>query len=133
MMHFAAPLLAYAALVGPSSPRAPVPRSAVRMADSGPIAQALKELKTKYEVPWLAEGDGSPSNKVNMPEYVREVLAQPGAPRRSAESADRVSEVRARAERRRPTPPRCAACSSARRTRRRGGGRRRRAARAAAR
>ena len=98
MMHFAAPLLAYAALVGPSSPRAPVPRSAVRMADSGPIAQALKELKTKYEVPWLAEGDGSPSNKVNMPEYVREVLAQPGAPRRSAESADRVSEVRARAE-----------------------------------
>ena len=43
MMHFAAPLLAYAALVGPSSPRAPVPRSAVRMADSGPIAQALKE------------------------------------------------------------------------------------------
>ena len=98
MMHFAAPLLAYAALVGPSSPRAPVPRSAVRMADSGPIAQALKELKTKYEVPWLAEGDGSPSNKVNMPEYVREVLAQPGAPRRSAESGDRVSEVRARAE-----------------------------------
>ena len=70
MMHFAAPLLAYAALVGPSSPRAPVPRSAVRMADSGPIAQALKELKTKYEVPWLAEGDGSPSNKVNMPEYL---------------------------------------------------------------
>ena len=97
MMHFAA-LLPCAALVGP--PRVPVRGRAapVTMADSGPIAQALKELKTKYEVPWLAEGDGSPNNKVNMPEYVREVLAQPGAPRRSAESGDRVSEVRARAE-----------------------------------
>ena len=59
MMHFAA-LLPCAALVGP--PRVPVRGRAapVTMADSGPIAQALKELKTKYEVPWLAEGDGSP-------------------------------------------------------------------------
>ena len=58
-----------------------------KQAESFGPAQLLRDVKTKLpQIEWLAEGEGSPSNKVNMPGYVHEILSQPHAPKRQAEN-----------------------------------------------
>jgi len=62
----------------------------------GPAA-VLRDLKTRLpQVEWLAEGHGSPANKVDMPSHVQAVLAQPAAPKREAESPERTERIRGR-------------------------------------
>ena len=79
-------------------------RSAVRMvigeqASSVGPAQLLRKLKRELpQFPWLAEGGGNPANKVDMPEYVHEILSHPAAPKREAESAERTHRIRSRFE-----------------------------------
>ena len=64
----------------------------------GPAA-VLRKLKADLpQIPWLAEGDGSPQNKVDMPEHVRAILAQEHAPKRVAESPERTARIRNRFE-----------------------------------
>ncbi len=60
------------------------------------IADLLRDKK--LDIPWLAEGDAPSGNKVNMPDHVRQILAQPAAPKRQVESPGRVDEVRGRAQ-----------------------------------
>ena len=67
-----------------------------RQARSIGPAQLLR--RAKLHLPFLAEGDAPASNKVNIPEHVAAVLARPDAPTRVAESAERVAEVRDRAD-----------------------------------
>jgi len=62
-------------------------------------AQALRKLKeTLPQIDWLAEGDGSPSNKIDIPDHVAHVLAQPEAPKREAENEARTEKIRSRAK-----------------------------------
>jgi zeaxanthin epoxidase len=59
----------------------------------------LRKLKADApQFPWLAEGHGNPANKIDMPEHVKSVLAQPQAPRRVAESSERTARIRNRFE-----------------------------------
>lgn len=67
-------------------------------ASVGP-AQLLRELKANLpQFPWLAEGEGSHQNKIDMPDYVKEILAQPTAPKRVAENEERTQRIRSRFE-----------------------------------
>ena len=62
-------------------------------------AQLLRKLKTELpQFPWLAEGGGNPANKVDMPDNVKQILAQPTAPKREAESTERTERIRGRFE-----------------------------------
>ena len=62
-------------------------------------ASLLRKLKADLpQFPWLAEGDGAPRNKIDMPDHVKAVLAQPTAPTREAESAERTDRIRSRAQ-----------------------------------
>jgi len=62
-------------------------------------ASVLRKLKADLpQFPWLAEGHGSPDNKVDMPDHVRAVLATPNAPKREPESAERTARIRGRFE-----------------------------------
>ena len=62
-------------------------------------AQLLRKLKADLpQIDWLAEGGGNPENKIDMPSYVQEVLAQPDAPKREHESEDRTHRIRSRFE-----------------------------------
>lgn len=62
-------------------------------------AQVLRNLKEQLpQVPWLADGGGSPSNKIDIPDHVARVLAQPDAPKREAENAERTDRIRSRAK-----------------------------------
>jgi hypothetical protein len=56
------------------------------------LLRKLKEDLPQFE--WLADGSGSPSNKVDMPDYVKQVLSQPSAPKREAESEERTQRIR---------------------------------------
>jgi len=59
----------------------------------------LRKLKTELpQFPWLADGEGNPNNKVDMRDYVKEVLAQPSAPKREAESDERTHRITSRFE-----------------------------------
>lgn len=61
-------------------------------------AQVLRDLKDRLpQIEWLADGDGSPRNKVDIPEHVAQVLAQPDAPKRVAENEERTERIRGRA------------------------------------
>jgi len=61
-------------------------------------ATLLRKLKTDLpQFEWLASGSGNPSNKVDMPDHVRKILAQPAAPKRQAESDARTARIRGRA------------------------------------
>mmetsp|Transcript_27353 Transcript_27353/g.61174 ORF Transcript_27353/g.61174 Transcript_27353/m.61174 type:complete len:621 (+) Transcript_27353:83-1945(+) len=62
------------------------------------IGPATILRKMRVDIPWLAEGDAPPSNKVNIPDHVKAVLAQPAAPKRVRESVERVARVRGRAQ-----------------------------------
>lgn len=73
--------------------------NAGQQAESFGPAQFLRKLKTDLpQFPFLAEGHGNPNNKIDMPEYVQQVLAQPLAPKREAESDERTHRIRNRAE-----------------------------------
>ncbi|CAJ1919943.1 unnamed protein product [Cylindrotheca closterium] len=68
-----------------------------QQAESFGPAQAIRKFKDALpQIDWLAEGHGSPDNKVNMPNYVKKVLAQPTAPKRENESEDRTHRIRSR-------------------------------------
>lgn len=70
-----------------------------KQAESFGPAGLIRNLKSSLpQVEWLAEGGGSENNKVNMPDYVKKVLAQPEAPTREAESEDRTHRIRSRFE-----------------------------------
>ena len=70
-----------------------------QQAESFGPASLLRKLKTDLpQFSWLAAGDGSPSNKIDMPEHVKAVLSQPNAPTREAESDERTHRIRSRAE-----------------------------------
>ena len=64
----------------------------------GPAAFLRKVKADLPQFSWLAEGGGNPRNKVDMPDYVREVLNQPTAPRREPESEERTRRIRGRME-----------------------------------
>lgn len=70
-----------------------------QQAESFGPASVLRSLKRNLpQIDWLAQGDGNPDNKVNIPPYVREVLSQPEAPQREAESDERTARIRSRFE-----------------------------------
>lgn len=70
-----------------------------QQAESIGPATLLRDLKTKLpQIPWLAEGEGSASNKIDIPDHVAHVLAQPNAPKREAESEERTNRIRSRAK-----------------------------------
>eukprot|EP00569_Conticribra_weissflogii_P007844 CAMPEP_0171343432 /NCGR_PEP_ID=MMETSP0878-20121228/17182_1 /TAXON_ID=67004 /ORGANISM="Thalassiosira weissflogii, Strain CCMP1336" /LENGTH=624 /DNA_ID=CAMNT_0011846385 /DNA_START=82 /DNA_END=1956 /DNA_ORIENTATION=+ len=63
----------------------------------GPAA-LLRDLKQKLpQIEWLAEGEAPASNKIDIPDHVAHVLAQPNAPKRIAENEERTARIRARA------------------------------------
>ena len=70
-----------------------------QQAESFGPATAIRKFKASLpQIDWLADGDGSDGNKVNMPDYVKQVLAQPAAPKREAESEERTARIRGRFE-----------------------------------
>lgn len=70
-----------------------------QQAESIGPAQLLRKLKSNLpQIDWLAEGHGNPNNKIDMPSHVKEVLAQPSAPKRVAENEERTRRIRTRAE-----------------------------------
>ena len=70
-----------------------------QQAESFGPATAIRKLKANLpQIEWLSEGKGSDDNKVNMPEHVKQILAQPSAPRREAESEERTNRIRSRFE-----------------------------------
>lgn len=70
-----------------------------KQAESFGPAQVLRDVKTKLpQIEWLAQGEGNPHNKVNMPDYVHQILDQPHAPKREAESEERTARIRSRAQ-----------------------------------
>lgn len=70
-----------------------------RLVRSAAPRMAMADLlrDAKLDLPWLAEGDAPASNKINVPEHVKEILRRPDAPTRTSESSERVDAVRARA------------------------------------
>ena len=61
-------------------------------------AQVLRDLKERLpQIEWLAEGDGSPRNKVDILEHVAHLLAHPDAPKRVAENEERTERIQSRA------------------------------------
>ena len=64
----------------------------------GPAALLRKAKASLPQIEFLAEGEGNPNNKINMPDHIRAVLDQPNAPKREAESEERTTRIRARAE-----------------------------------
>ena len=70
-----------------------------QQAESFGPATAIRKLKANLpQIEWLSEGKGSDDNKVNMPDHVKQILAQPNAPRREAESEERTNRIRSRFE-----------------------------------
>mmetsp|Transcript_18235 Transcript_18235/g.27565 ORF Transcript_18235/g.27565 Transcript_18235/m.27565 type:complete len:611 (-) Transcript_18235:145-1977(-) len=70
-----------------------------QQAESFGPASLLRSLKRNLpQIDWLAEGEGSPDNKINIPNYVEQVLAQPSAPKRQAENEERTERIRSRFE-----------------------------------
>ena len=68
-----------------------------QQAESFGPASVIRKLKQELpQFPWLAEGDGNPHNKVNIPEHLHEILSQPSAPVREAESEERTERIRNR-------------------------------------
>lgn len=85
-----------------NSPPPTQPRSqgviGIQAESFGP-AQLLRKLKADLpQFPWLAEGEGNPANKVDMPDFVKSVLSQPNAPQRVAENPERTARIRTRFE-----------------------------------
>jgi len=106
MLHTVAYMLAFAPAVHRPTTQVVQPRSAVgpsmvvgEQASSVGPAQLLRKLKQDLpQFPFLAEGGGNPANKVDMPDHVKEILAQATAPKREAESEERTHRIRSRYE-----------------------------------
>ena len=64
----------------------------------GPAAVIRKLKEELPQVEWLASGEGAARNKVDMPDHVKEILAQPEAPKRVAENQERTDRIRGRFE-----------------------------------
>jgi len=100
-LYLAAEALAFAPSAHRQAHSRHAPASMVtgKQAESVGPAQLLRKLKREVpQFPWLAEGAGSPRNKVDMPDHVREILAQPTAPKRVAENDERTHRIRSRFE-----------------------------------
>merc|ERR1719443_1814864 len=70
-----------------------------QQAESIGPAELLRKAKASLpQIDWLAEGTPPAENKINMPDHVREVLSQPGAPVREAENEERTQRIRGRFE-----------------------------------
>ena len=70
-----------------------------QQAESFGPASLLRKLKKELpQSEWLAEGSGNPNNKIDMPDHVKAVLAQPACPKREAENEERTKRIRARAD-----------------------------------
>ncbi|KAJ1462345.1 hypothetical protein M885DRAFT_157989 [Pelagophyceae sp. CCMP2097] len=82
-----------AALLAPAFGLQASPASAKRLGPRSAVADLLRGIKV--DIPWLAEGTANPEKKVNVPPSVARVLAQPHAPKRIAETAERTERVRA--------------------------------------
>ncbi|EOD37791.1 hypothetical protein EMIHUDRAFT_440259 [Emiliania huxleyi CCMP1516] len=79
--------------------RAPAPAMRGEQAFSFGPAAALRTAKRKLpQVEWLAAGEGSAENKVDMPDHVARILSQPHAPQREAENDERTHRIRTRYE-----------------------------------
>ena len=62
-------------------------------------AQLLRKLKQDLpQIDWLAKGNAPASNKIDIPDHVAHVLAQPDAPKRVAENEERTQRIRSRAK-----------------------------------
>ena len=102
MLALAAPTLGFApGAHGPAAAgarRAAGPSMVIgQQADSFGPATVLRKLKQELpQFEWLADGDGAPHNKVNIPENLHEILSQPSAPVREAESDERTERIRNR-------------------------------------
>jgi len=64
----------------------------------GPAAVIRKVKEELPQVEWLASGEGAARNKVDMPDHVKQILAQPEAPKRVAENQERTDRIRGRFE-----------------------------------
>lgn len=83
----------------PSTAAMPLTMVIGKQASSFGPASLLRKLKSDLpQFDWLAEGDGSPRNKVNMPDHIKEVLSQEKAPIRESESEERTHRIRSRAK-----------------------------------
>jgi len=70
-----------------------------QQAESIGPATILRNLKEKLpQIEWLASGEGSHSNKIDIPDHVASVLAQPNAPKREAENDERTTRIHNRAK-----------------------------------
>ena len=84
-------------LPSPPTPRARVPSMRGEQAFSFGPAALLRDVKAALpQFPWLAEGEGNPNNKIDVPPHVSAVLSQPHAPKREAESVVRTERIRSR-------------------------------------
>ena len=86
----------------PKSASKNVPSSALfegKQAESFGPAAVIRKIKSELpQIDWLAEGEGSPHNKVDIPDHVKAILSQHNAPKREAESEERTKRIRQRAE-----------------------------------
>lgn len=105
-MKFHSSLIVVALLSGVGAFTAPQSaRVATQLAVTGKQAESFgpadllrKAKKALPQYEWLAEGGGNPNNKIDMPDHVKAILAQPSAPKRESESAERTKRIRDRAD-----------------------------------
>jgi zeaxanthin epoxidase len=70
-----------------------------QQAESFGPAALLRKIKSDLpQIEWLAEGEGNSNNKIDMPDHVQRILAQPNAPKRETENEERTHRIRTRAE-----------------------------------
>ena len=70
-----------------------------QQAESFGPAAVIRSIKEKLpQSEWLASGEGAARNKVDMPDHVKEILAQPHAPKRVTENQERTDRIRGRFE-----------------------------------
>merc|ERR1719217_856190 len=70
-----------------------------QQAESFGPAAVIRSIKEKLpQSEWLASGEGAARDKVDMPDHVKEILAQPNAPKRVAENPERTARIRGRFE-----------------------------------
>eukprot|EP00592_Proboscia_alata_P024948 CAMPEP_0194447154 /NCGR_PEP_ID=MMETSP0176-20130528/128849_1 /TAXON_ID=216777 /ORGANISM="Proboscia alata, Strain PI-D3" /LENGTH=661 /DNA_ID=CAMNT_0039273971 /DNA_START=71 /DNA_END=2057 /DNA_ORIENTATION=- len=63
----------------------------------GPATLIRSLKKSLPQIPFLASGPTNPSNKIDIPDHVATILAQPAAPQRVAENDARTATITARA------------------------------------
>ena len=76
----------------------PVAMAGQQAESFGPAAVIRKVQEELPQSEWLASGEGAARNKVDMPDSVKQILAQPDAPKRVAENQERTDRIRGRFE-----------------------------------